>query len=65
MKKDAEILSEAEFRYLMNMTLKRMAELSLATNQAPLALKMLDRLKPFDMKDAHTDLDQVAFEKEL
>jgi hypothetical protein len=33
-----KILSEESYRYLMNITLKRMAELYLATNQAHLAL---------------------------
>ena len=62
--KRRKVLTEAEFRYLMNLTLKRMAELYLATNQAPLALKMLDRLKPFEAKGEHQDLSQAAFEQE-
>lgn len=61
--KRRKILADAEFRHLMNLTLKRMAELYLATNQPPLALKMLDRLKPFEANEESQDLDQVAFEQ--
>ena len=62
--KRRKILDESEFRYLMNVTSKRMAELYLATDQAPLALKMLNRLRPFERKEESQDLNHAVFEEE-
>ncbi|MDP4840924.1 MAG: hypothetical protein NWR43_05065, partial [Alphaproteobacteria bacterium] len=63
--KKRKTLSEPEFLYLMNLTLKRLAELYLAVNQAPDALKMLNRIKPFEAKGESQSPDYVAFEQEV
>ncbi len=63
--KKRKTLSEPEFLYLMNLTLKRLAELYLAINQASDALKMLNRIHPFEVKGESQSPDYVAFEQEV
>ena len=62
--KKRSTLGKSEHRYLMNLTIKRIAELYLTTGQAPLALKMLGRLKPFEEEGGVDNPEYLAFQKD-